>query len=1110
MQLGRLLELIAERQTFGSNQSIIDRDAGSLNSTFVEYIDGVRLAFETDIDKDITSPTQDIKLNYCNFITKLIKSFKLDSRPTLLSKELRRNLFYLFAHWTGKYANCILGNKRQMLFVNDDYTINDFELAALQAMSAVLCCGPCFDSHTLAEDSYIYYWIESLISAKDQRLNDLGQETIVFLLENNPDAGVMLDWLVDCCYTKSVKVADICFASIATIFCLREYPCDHYVSIIIVALMHVNAPRTAIHQLALQLLQQLDYRFFDTKTNSVLTLHVDDTDSEGESKTCDFSDSSDEQQTSIQLRNKSDHGTVKAFQPLLVNMMPCNQLLLSKRMAQLHPQLTMPIFSEITFRLQTARPAVCKSLLECVVPWLYNMELVDHHVPPQNNPISAPFNPLSSNADDLPRETEGESSRLIVSVANAWFVVGWGSSEATEMVLNNLMYITVKFSDEYLKEIEDVWAALSSCWPNNLRIIIRYLFIITGIAPNELLPYTKRVALFMAQSKPDRFIDEIMTELQSVESLNCLIERTETPPFYRITSVRKGSGHSDDECTAVMTTNTDSGLPTVVNVEQGTLHTKRHSTESGEKSNSDGTMVAVANAGAFLKENRTISLHDDVTRPLSSASMEEEADNVHLGVSMPPEICTKPQTPQPHPLPMPEFGGYYAQLTEYLPSSDQPIFCFHRCYLALMLLCDVLPYGIGLDWSPHIPTMLHISFLGLDHSRSVVNEHCKQLLIHLLSLCTRHKDDVTVSRILLQNKCSQLGYGLSSMRLPGATPNFTEPPNFAGVTANCCSRQSSLGRDRNILPLLMPCNDDKANDDKADEDSSTEVDSQKPAMTTEVLIKYLIDFMSKKRGSSLWNCEDITAKVWTIKSADQIAYFLEHILHVFSDAFPSGHIEERWAEISLQLALSCSSRHYAGRSLQIFRALKMPINSRMLSDILSRLVETVAEQGEDMQGYVTELMLTLESAVECLDSDQRAISKFIRDLFKSTPNLDNTTTAVRKSAPVPIQNAKQPEFDGPSSLPEKSSVLSNRQHNRSTSYTAAFGRKGHEGGALREIRNRSSTDSDMKANLGTVTNFGRSRSVQSLKVLEDLTPEDRTSLLAQFFWISMAMLETGE
>lgn len=51
------------------------------------------------------------------------------------------------------------------------------------------------------------------------------------------------------------------------------------------------------------------------------------------------------------------------------------------------------------------------------------------------------------------------------------------------------------------------------------------------------------------------------------------------------------------------------------------------------------------------------------------------------------------------------------------------------------------------------------------------------------------------------------------------------------------------------------------------------------------------------------------------------------------------------------------------------------MSSRMLSDLLGRLVETVAEQGEDMQGYVTELMLTLESAVDALDSDFRFVKK---------------------------------------------------------------------------------------------------------------------------------------
>jgi hypothetical protein len=60
----------------------------------------------------------------------------------------------------------------------------------------------------------------------------------------------------------------------------------------------------------------------------------------------------------------------------------------------------------------------------------------------------------------------------------------------------------------------------------------------------------------------------------------------------------------------------------------------------------------------------------------------------------------------------------------------------------------------------------------------------------------------------------------------------------------------------------------------------------------------------------------------------------------------------------------------------------------MLSDVLSRLVETIAEQGEDMQGYVTELILTLEAVVEALDSDIRPMDGLSsRDIFKSTPNL---------------------------------------------------------------------------------------------------------------------------
>lgn len=63
------------------------------------------------------------------------------------------------------------------------------------------------------------------------------------------------------------------------------------------------------------------------------------------------------------------------------------------------------------------------------------------------------------------------------------------------------------------------------------------------------------------------------------------------------------------------------------------------------------------------------------------------------------------------------------------------------------------------------------------------------------------------------------------------------------------------------------------------------------------------------------------------------------------------HLEHHLSEVALQTALSCSSRHYAGRSFQIFRALKQPLSATTLSDVLSRLVETVGDPGEDAQVF---------------------------------------------------------------------------------------------------------------------------------------------------------------
>lgn len=83
----------------------------------------------------------------------------------------------------------------------------------------------------------------------------------------------------------------------------------------------------------------------------------------------------------------------------------------------------------------------------------------------------------------------------------------------------------------------------------------------------------KRIVSHLGRAKPERLVDELMNELQTVETLNMNIERTPTPPFFRLSPIKRMTGQpntTDDEKLENQTT--------VTQLEKGTLHTKRHST----------------------------------------------------------------------------------------------------------------------------------------------------------------------------------------------------------------------------------------------------------------------------------------------------------------------------------------------------------------------------------------------------------------------------------------------------------------------------------------------------------------------------------------------------
>ena len=216
------------------------------------------------------------------------------------------------------------------------------------------------------------------------------------------------------------------------------------------------------------------------------------------------------------------------------------------------------------------------------------------------------------------------------------------------MVTNNLFYITCKFGDDHPKEVEELWAALCACWPNNLRVIMRYLMIVSGMAPNKVLDYSKRVILYLGRSQPVRTLDEVMLELQTVETFNVIIERTETPPFYRLTNLRKGSSNLEQNNVG-KEFETIGGMASSrsdLTTEKGVIHTKRHSTEEPGKEKTELSLAgSLRSAGSMATSAGSVIIQKVVekTRALSGSQMTQSQLSHHSHMSSRDSAMTSSQ-----------------------------------------------------------------------------------------------------------------------------------------------------------------------------------------------------------------------------------------------------------------------------------------------------------------------------------------------------------------------------------------------------------------------------------------------------------------------------------
>ncbi|OXB56736.1 hypothetical protein ASZ78_013333 [Callipepla squamata] len=844
------------------------------------------------------------------------------------------------------------------------------------------------DNVGLSSDGYLYKWLDNILDSQDKKVHQLGCEAVTLLLELNPDQSNLMYWAVDRCYTGSKRVAAGCFKAIASVFQNRDYQCDTVILLNLILFKAADSTR-AIYEVAMQLLQILEPKMF----RYAHKLEVQRTD-----------------------------GVLGQPSPL-PHLYSVSYYQLSEELARTYPELTLAIFSEVSQRIQTAHPAGRQVMLHYLLPWMNNIELVD-------------LKPLPTIRRQDEDEEDSLKDREIMVNSRRWLRgEGWGSPQATAMVLNNLMYMTAK---------------------------------------------VKKVIVYLGRDKTMQLLEELVSELQLTDPVSSGVTHMDNPPYYRITSSYKIPS---------VTSGTTSSSNTMVAPTDGNPDSK-HIKDSIEENYAHLDIYSGLNSNLNRQHHRLESRYSSS----SGGSYEEEkSDSMPLYSNWRLKVM---EHNQGEPLPFPPTGGCWSPLVDYLPETTSPGMSLHRCNIAVILLTDlIVDHSVKVEWGGYLHLLLHAIFIGFDHCHPEVYEHCKRLLLHLLIVMGSGSNVQSVASVLLRNREFNESRVLTVKQTTHLDYTFTagvhdfipdyqpSPMTDSGLSSSSTSSSISLG---NTSAAMSHMHTTILNE----VDISVEQDEK---------VKTLIEFITSRKRGPLWNHEDVSAKNPNIKSAEQLTVFLKHVVSIFKQSSSGGfQLEHCLSEVALQTALSCSSRHYAGRSFQIFRALKQPLTASTLSDVLSRLVETVGDAGEEAQGFVIELLLTLESAIDTLAETMKHYD--LLSVLSQTSYHDsvmgNKFAANRKSTGQ-INLSTSPINSG--------SCLGYYNNTRSNSLRLNLISE------RRGDRRRSNTLDIMDGRINHGGSLARTRSLSSLREggMYDVQPTtDPVNLMATIFWIATSLLES--
>jgi hypothetical protein len=755
-------------------------------------------------------------------------------------------------HLTRSNPNHLYMHQSHYHHFNCYHYYEELELAATRACASMLYCGHGSFKYMSNKNTHVFHWIDQLIECSsgemrmyetckyalpneiylltfnvciqllDSQLHSIvaaqsGKANLANLINFDAANSPLFDKLIDKCYvSQEPATADMCFMAVAKVYTdylngltpvstaatatsntprglKSSFDASYMSSIMTLCMLNIGSQRVNVHETSLLLLRAISNRFLQ---QDHLNVNAENAAANKKEETAaDDSGKTEPAPANNYMSSKIVSSLLADIDVDIINSLAIyskSQMFISEHLARKNPEQTMFVFLEVTSRFdKCTSSSLRRTMLNVLVPWLYNMQLIDPHVIPSSQAAPSRLNSFG------------------LSTCHS------GSPQATHLILNNLFYLTCRHGAEFHTELELLWSILALTWPqHNVRIIIRYLFIMCSLSTYEMLSNAKRVVAFLARACSQRVIDELVAELECMDSLRSILDCVDRVPFYafnRPAFVASSHGNQPSANAQPNSSNSSKSSDATKKSVYDRFNDKLGDEDDADEVDSDdsfddddndddddddkkeekGSDNDESSDESSDGENNSEDDDDDQSSGDSEqneepAGVRGEYDSNHIeidvvnGVSSGGNINSSnaehnsaqqfPNLPLPnnaHNLACPlnsllfhtghHHNQYYYYYNYYYPHSNpaaqSPVFSFlnnyshhihyqhltanvthlTRGHISLMLLAELVGTdGADTDWSTYMPMLLHYCLVNFDSPKQLVCEHAKKLLLGLL------------------------------------------------------------------------------------------------------------------------------------------------------------------------------------------------------------------------------------------------------------------------------------------------------------------------------------------------------------------------------------------